>query len=567
VAHDDGFSDETPRKRRLAPFAYAGLSIVVVIAVVAVIVNSGSSDKTPSPTAGARVSTTTANDPTVSTTGKTLNVACFSSQRQTEDLQSPACVATGPEVANKDSSAGIADGKIRISYPQDVFYGSGNDRTQIDRLWTDLENYFNTHFMMYGRSIQLVPFKSGNSITNPAASVNPALQKADAVTIKGLNAFASLGTNYDFAGSDLPDGLADSKIISVSGGLPTTDEAHLASRQPYEWYYGPTLNDMELTTGRWICNKLAKGKADFAGGDEKGKDRKFGVIVNTFPDVQTTTTALDQELQRCGVAVSARASSPYTGQDKPDAASDIDTQLLDFKTKGVTSVICICHENAARAGFMPAASRQQYSPEWLFTSFLHNDFARTLTFPAVKAPPEAADQMPHAFGLSFRPVVRDIADLPVAKAVKTVDPDFDWGGLKAGQGARFAAQVWDWFYYKSLLVLATGIQTAGPNLTPETFGQGLQRAEFPAAGGTEGRASFKGRHTMVEDSAVVWWDANAPSAWGDDNSPSAKPASYGPGTWCYAGNAVRFGFNDVAKAPPPFTGPCTGAAGVPPTGG
>jgi hypothetical protein len=394
------------------------------------------------------------------------------------------------------------------------------------------------------------------------------LQRADAATIKGLNAFASLGKNYDFAGTDLEDALADAKIVSVSGALPTADEAHLAGRQPYEWYYPPTLADMEASTGRWICAKLAKGKADFAGGDEKGKDRKFGVIVNTFPDFQTATQPLDQELQRCGVQVAAREAVPYTGQDKADVASDIDTQVLDLKTKGVTTVICLCHENAARAAFMPAAGRQQYSPEWLFTSFLHNDFARTLTFPAVKAPDQAKDQMAHAFGLSFEPEVRDTADLSVAKAVKAVDADFDWGGLKAGQGSKFASQVWDWFYYKSLLVLATGIQAAGPNLTPETFGQGLQSVAFPGPTSTEGRVSFKGDHTMMEDAAVVWWDPQSPSAWGDDNSPSQQPQSYGPGTWCYAGGGQRTGFaGDWSKAPAPFSGPCTGAIGVPPPGG
>lgn len=530
---------------------------VAVAAMILAACSSGSS----SPRAG--TTTTAPGGTTVATTGKTLAVACFSSQRQTEDPQSPACVASGPEVAQKDTSPGLVDGKIRIAYPGDVFYGSGNDSEQIKRLWADLETYFNTHFMMYGRSIQLVPFKSGNSITNPAASVNPVLQRADAGTIKGMNVFASLGTNYDFAGNDLPDALAEAKVVSVSGGLSTVDEARLVARQPYEWSYGPTLADIEASTGRWICAKLAKGKADYAGGTEKGKDRKFGLIVNTFPDLQTPTQVLEQELQRCGVSLAGRVSIPYTGEDKPDVASDVDTQVVDLQSRGVTSVICLCHLNAARAGYLPAAARHQYSPEWLFTTFLHNDFARTLTFPAVKGPAQAMEQMSHAFGLSFEPQVRDIADTAVGRAVKSVDTDFDWGGLKSGQGARFSSQVWGWFYYKSLLVLASGIQAAGPNLTPETFAAGLQRADFPGPGGTEGRASFKGDHTMVQDAAVIWWNAQAPSAWGDDNFPPARDLqSYGPGTWCYAGNGQRTAFDDWASAPAPFVGPCTGAAGT-----
>lgn len=549
-------------RRRFGPWLYIGLSVVVVVALVVVALTSRGSGKKPAQDAD-RATTSTGPTTTVATTGKVLTVNCFAPDRQVQDPQSPPCVSSGPEPVTKDTSKGIVDGKIRVAYSSDIFYGSGNDAQQVDRLWTDLENYINTHFMLYGRSIELVPFKRGNSFTSPAATVNPTLERADADKVNDLNVFASLGTNYDVAGTDYEDGLASHKIISVSGAIPTADEAHLASNHPFEWFYMPTLDAMERTTGQWVCDKLAKGKADFAGGAEKGKDRKFGLVVNTYPDVQTNTAVLEQELGRCGVQV-AKETAPHTDQYKPDTADAADTQMLDLQSKGVTSVICLCHVNAARNDYLPAAARQSFSPEWIFTSFLHNDFAREPGFPGVKAPDQAKDQMTHAFGLSFRPETLPVDQLPVTQAVRSVDPDWQWGPLLAGQGQTFAAQVWNWFYYKALLVLASGIQSAGPNLTPDTFAQGLQRTSFPVpAGSNAGKASFKADHTMVEDAAVIWWSASAPSFWGDDTSPVAAGrtvTAVGPGTWCYANKGARIGPTDVAAAAAPFAGNCDGAA-------
>jgi hypothetical protein len=71
--------------------------------------------------------------------------------------------------------------------------------------------------------------------------------------------------------------------------------------------------------------------------------------------------------------------------------------------------------------------------------------------------------------------------------------------------------------YHSWLLLAAGIQMAGPDLTPATFEAGLERAAFPNPVSPlyEGAVGFNGgNHGMTLDSTVWWWNnaARSPSA-------------------------------------------------------
>jgi hypothetical protein len=67
-------------------------------------------------------------------------------------------------------------------------------------------------------------------------------------------------------------------------------------------------------------------------------------------------------------------------------------------------------------------------------------------------------------------------------------------------------------FYQELLLLASGIQMAGPNLTPESFAAGLRATQFPNPGaGTapsyQGTVGFQdGDVVMVDDYAAFWLD-------------------------------------------------------------
>lgn len=92
--------------------------------------------------------------------------------------------------------------------------------------------------------------------------------------------------------------------------------------------------------------------------------------------------------------------------------------------------------------------------------------------------------------------------------------------------------------YRTLLLLTSGIQAAGPRLTPASFAAGLQKVRFanPGAGNAryyQARVAFgRGDFAMTDSLAVVWWGETAPSYGGGGSGPT--------GGWCYMRRGARF---------------------------
>jgi hypothetical protein len=83
-----------------------------------------------------------------------------------------------------------------------------------------------------------------------------------------------------------------------------------------------------------------------------------------------------------------------------------------------------------------------------------------------------------------------------------------------------------------LLLLASGIQMAGPHLTPATFQHALQTTTFPNSYSplVEGAVGFEGgSFAMTVDAEAMWWSQSAVGPY----------AGQGAGTWCYAGGRHR----------------------------
>ncbi|MCA1844745.1 MAG: hypothetical protein LC792_16440 [Actinobacteria bacterium] len=502
---------------------------------------------------------------------------CFSADRQIgEDPQGPPCIASwrdhGPGNGGV-TAPGVTGDEIRVAYPSRDFYGAGTDAPAKARVLADLTQYFNTHMNLYGRKMTLVPFSQLSGLVNPAQGPNVATEVADAEMARELGVFASLPKNYEIPDWSYEDTLAADRIVSVTGNAVPYDEAHLQDKDPYQWSYMPPLATMERSLGSYVCQQLA-GHPPTVG---TAPARVFAELLTTYTDVVPSVDALDDRLAACGAPVSParRAAGPYSGAD-PALLPAAVAQMAALKATGTTTVLCVCHAHEARLLFMPAATAADFHPEWVFISFLDNDMAvmpgtTSLSQKRYKDLMGTWDlQMDHAFGLSFRPKVRNPDDLPVVRAVRSVDPDFDWASLRPAQGPKFAAQAYNWFLFKPMLMLTSGFQMAGPNLTPESFARGdrwrdrrftgLQGTKFPNPDTDDlaGRVGFQGDHSMVDDTTVQWWDTAQLSPWGEDNLASnpTVPNVFGPGTWCYVQNGVRHPFDDWGAPAPLFQPPC-----------
>jgi hypothetical protein len=106
--------------------------------------------------------------------------------------------------------------------------------------------------------------------------------------------------------------------------------------------------------------------------------------------------------------------------------------------------------------------------------------------------------------------------------------------------------------YRDLLLIMSGLQMAGPHLTPQSFGAGLERAAFPNPDTPifAGHVGFAGAtYSMTIDGAEFWYSAS-------DASPYTPSSG---GAICYVGGGVRHSAGHWPQGGDPFfQEPCRG---------
>ena len=238
---------------------------------------------------------------------------------------------------------------------------------------------------------------------------------------------------------------------------------------------------------------------------------------------------MTRRLKACGITIKATVEVPY---DQGADASQVG--VLRLQNEGVTTAIIFSEAAPTDLFIWPAAERQNYRPEWIISSFGN----QTEDSAGLLAPRE---QLETAFGLTFLNKNVPPADFPMTWAVKEVDPSLpgEWAQAK--------------HLYWPLLVLASGIQAAGPNLTPETFGDALMELDFPnpGAGGPpyyQATVGFgRDDHTFFGDGTPIWWNG----------SETSYQINQDTGTFCYVDHGIRYRLgNWPAGVPKLFQGPC-----------
>lgn len=450
--------------------------------------------------------------------------------RQIEDPQSPPCVAYWGGKDNGGATwKGVSDTEIRVAIGNylrwdDTARASGEDQ-EFEEVVQRYETFFNRRFEFYGRKLNLITY-------TPSRPAVPAVNmRADAVKVdEELHAFAAAqyseqdGRHYVFF-----DALADREIVGVvtgSGGMSRTDEAHLAQHAPYEWDYTPTIDRMLAGYSEFICQILAGEPGTYAGPPQSREPkRKFGIIVDTgFKDTPPVDIGpLRQALSACGGA-------PVVAEWAQDGPTT--PILLDFRDRGVTSIMYTGQVGLLALRFMNEASGQGYQPEWLVwdLGFQDSDSAG-IYYPK--------DQASHILGLQVFNKTLGLEDMPYVWASREVAPE-----APPPQGEHFE------HLYKSLLLLASGIQMAGPELTPFSFEEGLMRTEFPNPGAKgppyyQARVAFPGIHSMQQDMAMVWL-----------SSTEQSPATGFAPSFCYVDLGRRYGLGEWPQDARFFEGPC-----------
>ncbi|MDP9101846.1 MAG: hypothetical protein M3N21_06855 [Actinomycetota bacterium] len=449
--------------------------------------------------------------------------------RQTEDPQSPPCVAyADPKLDNGGATApGVTRDTVTIAMPQQFL-----EDTSIP---PHLVDFFNKRYEFYGRKLVLKPFAPSGCNGGP----QPAKMRDDAIAVQQeLQAFASLAyCNAQGADQHYYDALAERRVISaVDGNLATGTETAYSGHAPYEWNVQAGTDRVLAETAEAVCAQLAGRPPMYAGGTQRTAPvRRWGLIYTraqdgTAPDV----TPLRDGLRACGVTLT-EVREDVTA----DASRNGVNAMVTMRNAGVTSLVCLCSVVDTRGIYMNAATGQGYQPEWLETSYGGNDLDNS--YSGGNAPP---DQTGHILGLTFRNKLLPKQDMPWYWAVREAAPNVDPSG-----NVYYAANS----RYLQLLLLASGIQLAGPHLTPESFASALRDARFPNPGAQgapyfQSRVGFAGpRHVMSADAALFWYDPNRPG--------TIDPTV--PGSICYVDRGLRYPVGQIPRrAPAFFSGSC-----------
>jgi hypothetical protein len=370
----------------------------------------------------------------------------------------------------------------------------------------------------WGRDLQLTFVRSSGN--------DESAQRADLVTVKAMKPFAviNLVNNPDL--DVLETGLAADKIMTF-GYATTTEEA--TRQAPYRW----GQNDKDATainSAEVVGKQLVGRKAGFAGDDDvKGATRKFGVVY------QDRTIDYDQfrtAFRNYGGTVASTGTVPSNVPD--DVQSVAPTIISRLKAAGVTTVMTFADFTVLRI-LMEAASKQEWHPEWFITGAQVQDIGILMRgFPT--------DESAHAFGISSLPPYVQ----PDTEYANQVNPLNWYWGLNAATNAQRLTGPLTW--------LLTGIHTAGPDLTPKTFTQGLY-ANPPVGGALADRADisltaygkapklpYNAYASLGLDFAPYWWDP-------ETTGPSNGLGTVGKGVGWYVDGGKRYVATTWPKKP------------------
>lgn len=465
--------------------------------------------------------------------GATLLRCVGDPPRQIEDPQAPPCVPYWAGDNHGSTWHGVTGGTIQIMAPCSTANGANSS------LEPDFTKFFNNRFELYDRQIRLDCEKFSNNSDAPT-------NRSEAETAYSDQDFGSMYTNAAEGGVYYYDALARKGLVAAANADDFLTSSWLQSHDPYVVSYEMAADELFANLGEWACKWLAGKAPSHAGGtiQATAKTRKFGIFF-TYGNTSSplTTAPLKQALAACGVTISGGADFELNA-DGADPVTDYRNAAVQLASAGVTSVFCLPTTGNTCAQVMQQAQANNYVPEWILSSYGRADRDWDFRFN-----PPPATEMQGAFGITITP-----------RQINPLHEPWWWAESEVNPGATNSGTDYiNWnnlLDYHDLLLLASGLQMAGPDLTPTNFTRGLQRAQFPnpyPEPNMEGRVGFAGgSHSMTTDAAVWWWSTTARSPYSDESA----------GAICYYDHGSRFLSGQwPSVAGDPFTGPCDSGYG------
>ena len=526
------FAPEAVKAITKAPKAEAGLFGSGAAASAACLTTCSSTTTTTTAPVQSTAATTT---PTTIAVGVPSALQCFlwpdGTVTQTFDPQSPPCVASWPDQAAGNGGAtspGVTGSTITIA--ADAYDGASDQA-----LDQQVADFFNSHFELYGRQVHVV-FPA-----LPGSEDDPTGQEADAQSVAADAPFAATGLYTEPNGvSVYANTLANDHVVSVLDQPGQMTAADLQGQGPYEWSYGPTIDVDEKNLAALICRSLpASHAAQYGGAGVNGNPRKWAILI---PDSATNgnypspeTTDLTNGLSSCGVSPQVVSYDVPSGGGPTTSTSQ--TQLmLTRRNGGYTSLIYFGSAVQGASDLMGGANSVGYQPEWISAGVgdLGSSDAESSWGQG------NATQVGHLIGIGTWSKYLAESDEPWFEAYTQES--------SASPSLPEAADIQQ--FYEEMLVIASGVQAAGADLTPASFASGLNRLQFPNPGAAaqpffQATVGFgSGTHEMQQDFSAWWWSSST-------KSEAPFPDTY-TGASCFVNGGARWSLNSWPSTPLSF---------------
>jgi len=417
------------------------------------------------------------------------------------DPYSPPCIKYSGANGGA-TSKGVTDTSITVAVRIEAFSSGlvdavskaagadlpAEDEADIRRTIEGLVEFFNRTYQFYGRKLTLQIYNGRGDVLKEVLGGGQEGAQNDALKVgEEIKAFA------DISAITPPyiDALAQRKVIAI--GAPYLSRDWMKARQPYVWSQFIDCSSIAENSTSYYLNRFAGKPAVNAGAALAGQPRKLGIV--------TPNSSWYKDCLRDGLNTLKKGGVDpgIVAEYVPDISSmttQAATLIPKLQNAGITTVACFC-DPLLMAVLTAKASEQQYFPEWLNTGV-------ALTDQDIVGQLFAPEQWRRSIGASYagptQPQGRGVG-YQAYRAVRKDEPSI---GVD--------------LIYAQLQILAIGIQLAGPNLTPDTFAQGMFK--YPTSTGPLGTWKFgDGDYTTSQDSREIFWDPNRTSV--QTNKPGA----------------------------------------------
>ena len=257
---------------------------------------------------------------------------------------------------------------------------------------------------------------------------------------------------------------------------------------PYAWTQFATGSTITRQYASWVCSRVRTGEVPSrAPLVTDPKKRVFGLVHTNVDQDRRLANELKGYLQQfCGANIITKEIE-YEGTDFGKAQQDNPNVVVQLKLAGVTTVLMLT-DPIQPLFQLQAATRQDYFPEWLWSSFGYTDSSTVMRLYGDTGQEKAFFGtsnlgVPGGFGFSSGDPFAMYHEYHKVSpnSGKPCDPTSD-EGMNHDEGfCKAPTSLVTWYY--TMLPSIGGLLFAGPDPTPQTVSAGLQNYPTTRYGG------------------------------------------------------------------------------------